>query len=211
MGVPVTSAIERAEWVRRGKRLEQLTIAWNCLEWVIAVGAGVAAGSVALVGFGIDSVIEVSSGIAVLWRLHGDHEPGREERALRIVGASFIALAIYVGFDAVSTLWLREAPERSLTGIVLAVLSLAVMPLLARAKRRVARGIGSAAMGADATQTELCAYLSGILLGGLVLNALFGFWWADPVSALVMVPIIAREGVEALRGKVCGCGDGGCH
>jgi divalent metal cation (Fe/Co/Zn/Cd) transporter len=202
---------ERAEWVQRGKRLEQLTIVWNCLEGLIAVGAGVAAGSVALVGFGIDSVIEVSSGIAVLWRLHGDHEPEREKRALRIVGASFIALAIYVGFDAVSTLWLREAPERSLPGIVLAVLSLAVMPLLARAKRRVARSIDSVAMGADAKQTELCAYLSGILLGGLVLNGAFGWWWADPVSALVMVPIIAREGVEALRGKACGCGDGGCH
>jgi divalent metal cation (Fe/Co/Zn/Cd) transporter len=143
--------------------------------------------------------------------LHGDHEPEREKRALRIVGASFIALAIYVGFDAVSTLWLREAPERSLPGIVLAVLSLAVMPLLARAKRRVARSIDSVAMGADAKQTELCAYLSGILLGGLVLNGAFGWWWADPVSALVMVPIIAREGVEALRGKACGCGDGGGH
>lgn len=194
--------------------MEQLTILWNSLEGLIAVGAGVAAGSVALVGFGIDSVIEVSSGVAVLWRLHGDHDARRraemEKRALRIVGASFIALAIYVGFDAISTLWLQEAPERSLTGIVLAVLSLAVMPLLARAKRRVARSIDSAAMTADAKQTELCAYLSAILLGGLLLNALFGIWWADPVSALVMVPIIGREGVEALRGKACGCGDGGC-
>jgi divalent metal cation (Fe/Co/Zn/Cd) transporter len=206
MGVPDSSAFDRAGWVRRGKRLEQLTILWNCLEGLIAVGAGVAAGSVALVGFGIDSVIEVSSGVAVLWRLHGDHEPEREKRALRMVGVSFIALAIYVGFDAVSTLWLREAPERSLTGIVLAVLSLAVMPLLARAKRRVAGRLGSAAMTADAKQTELCAYLSAILLGGLLMNALFGIWWADPVSALVMVPIIGREGVEALRGKGCGCG-----
>lgn len=186
--------------------MEQLTILWNCLEGLIAVGAGVAAGSVALVGFGVDSVIEVSSGIAVLWRLHGDHEPEREKRALRMVGVSFIALAIYVGFDAVRTLWLREAPERSLTGIVLAVLSLAVMPMLARAKRGVAGRLGSAAMTADAKQTELCAYLSAILLGGLLLNALFGMWWADPVSALVMVPIIGREGVEALRGKGCGCG-----
>ena len=186
--------------------MEQLTILWNCLEGLIAVGAGVAAGSVALVGCGVDSVIEVSSGVAVLWRLHGDHEPAREKRALRIVGASFIALAIYVGFDAVNTLWFREAPERSLTGIVLAVLSLAVMPMLARAKRGVAGRLGSAAMTADAKQTELCGYLSAILLGGLLLNALFGMWWADPVSALVMVPIIGREGVAALRGKGCGCG-----
>ena len=187
--------------VRRGRRLEYLTIIWNSLEGLIAIGAGLAAGSIALVGFGFDSVIEVSSGAIILWRLvSGEH---REKLALRLVGVSFLALAAYVAFDAAKSLWLREAPESSYIGIAVAAFSLIVMPLLARAKRAVAAELNSRAMHADSRQTDLCAYLSAILLGGLVLNAFFGWWWADPVAALIMVPIIVNEGIEALRGETC--------
>ena len=203
----------RAANVRRGRWLEYITIGWNSLEGLIAVGAGLTAGSIALVGFGIDSVIEVSSGAALLWRLHLD-APDRRERAeqitLKLVGASFLLLAAYVAFDAVKSLITREPPAASYVGIGLAALSLVVMPLLARAKRRVAASINSRAMQADSRQTDICAYLSAILLAGLALNALFGWWWADPVAALVMVPIIAKEGVEALRGETC-CDEGTCH
>jgi divalent metal cation (Fe/Co/Zn/Cd) transporter len=216
-GIPVMMvvAIDRARTVQNGKRLEYFTIFWNSLEAIIAIVSGFLAGSVALVGFGFDSLIEVTSGVALLWRLHTDHDDSRreerEKRALQIVGVSFLALSAYVAYDAIATLLSRETPEHSIPGIVIAVLSLVVMPLLARAKRKVARSIASAAMTADAKQTELCTYLSAILLGGLVLNAAFGFWWADPIAALIMVPIIAQEGVEAIQGKACGCGEGACH
>jgi divalent metal cation (Fe/Co/Zn/Cd) transporter len=193
--------IVRAENLRRGRRLEYLTIGWNSLEAVIAVGAGLFAGSVALVGFGFDSVIEVSSGAILLWRLSGSDE--RETLALRLVGLSFLALAAYVAFDAAKSLWFRESPEESYTGIALAALSLIVMPILARAKRRVAASLNSRALQADSRQTDICAYLSAILLAGLGLNALFGWWWADPFAALLMIPIIAKEGLEALRGEAC--------
>jgi divalent metal cation (Fe/Co/Zn/Cd) transporter len=195
----------RAVQVRTGRSLELLTIGWNTLEAVIAVASGLLAGSIALVGFGLDSVIEVSSGIALLWRLSLDADAKRRERieaiALKIVGASFLALAVYVAFDAIVALWRREPPEASYVGIALAALSLAVMPALARAKRRVASQIQSKALQADSRQTDICAYLSAILLGGLLLNALFGWWWSDPVAALVMAPIIAKEGREAWRGE----------
>ena len=203
----------RAALVRRGRLLEYLTISWNSLECLIAVGAGLAAGSIALVGFGFDSVIEVTSGAALLWRLHMD-TPERRERAektaLKPVGWSFMLLAAYVTFDAIKSLALREPPEASYVGIALAALSLVVMPVLARAKRKVAASINSRALEADSRQTDICAYLSAILLGGLLLNALLGWWWADPVAALVMVPIITKEGVEALRGETC-CDGGVCH
>jgi divalent metal cation (Fe/Co/Zn/Cd) transporter len=205
MDVVGTVDATRLAAMQRGRRLEYLTIAWNSAEAAVALVAGLLAGSIALVGFGLDSVIEVSSGAIVLWRLFADNERA-ERTALRVVGASFLALAAYVAFDSIKTLWLREAPERSLPGIVLAALSLIVMPLLARAKRRVAAGIGSRALHADSRQTDLCAYLSAILLGGLLLNALLGWWWADPVAGLVMTPIIANEGREALRGDA-GCAD----
>jgi divalent metal cation (Fe/Co/Zn/Cd) transporter len=166
------------------------------------------AGSIALVGFGVDSVIEVSSGAIILWRLFaGDH---REKLALKLVGISLIALALYVGFDAVKSLVLREPPEATYIGIGIAALSLVVMPLLARAKRSVATKLNSGAMMADSKQTDICAYLSAILLVGLLMNALFGWWWADPAAALIMIPIIAKEGIEALQGKTC-CGDSSCH
>ena len=198
------SATAINESVRRGRALEYLTIGWNALEAIVAIGAGLFAGSIALVGFGIDSVIESLSGSVILWRLRDDERgEARERLALKLVGISFLVLAAYVGFDAVKALITREPPESSYIGIALAALSLVVMPLLARAKRRVAAKIKSRAMQADSRQTDLCAYLSAILLGGLLLNALFGWWWADPVAALIMLPIIAREGVEALRGETC--------
>jgi len=187
--------------VRRGRLLSYLTIGWNSLEGIIAVAAGIVAGSIALVGFGVDSVIEVSSGVIILWRLAaGEH---REKLALRLVGVCFVALAGYVAFDAVKSLIYREAPEASYVGIAIAALSLVVMPWLAREKRKVAARLSSRAMHADSRQTDLCMYLSAILLGGLILNAVFGWWWADPVAALIMVPIIANEGIEALRGESC--------
>lgn len=193
--------------VRRGLRLEYFGLAWNSLESLIAIGAGLLAGSVALVGFGLDSVIEASSGGVLLWRLHADKDHARRERneklALKLVGVSFFLLAAYVAFDAAKSLLAQEAPEKSAIGIALAALSLVVMPLLARAKRRVAAQISSRALHADSRQTSLCAYLSAILLGGLLLNAALGWWWADPVAALLMAPIIANEGREAFRGQRC--------
>jgi divalent metal cation (Fe/Co/Zn/Cd) transporter len=199
--------MDRPALIRRGKLLEYATIGYNSIEGIIAVAAGVIAGSVALVGFGFDSVIEVISGATLLWRLYADvdekRREGVEQRALRIVGASFLLLAAYVVFDAGKSLLRREQPDESIVGIVIAAVSLVVMPLLVRAKRRVAAAIGSRALDADATQTALCTWLSAILLGGLLLNALVGWWWADPLAALVMVPIIVREGVEGLRGERC--------
>jgi len=197
----------RARVLKRGRRLEYFTIGYNSLEGLVAILAGLIAGSIALMSFGFDSLIEVTSGAALLWRLHADVDEAQRERvevrALRIVGICFLVLAVYVSYDSVKSLWRHEAPEKSLPGIILAIASLIIMPLLVRGKRRVARGLSSGAMMADAKQTELCTYLSAILLGGLLLNLLFGWWWADPVAALVMVPIIAKEGIEALRGETC--------
>lgn len=203
----IESEILRAANVRTGRNLEFLTIGWNILEAVIAVGAGLVAGSTAMVGFGLDSVIEVTSGLALVWRLSLDADMQRRERVeartLKVVGITFFALAAYVAYESISTLWNHEAASPSFVGIILAVLSLTVMPLLAKAKRRVAAQIGSRALKADSRQTDICAYLSAILLGGLLLNALFGIWWADPVAALIMVPIIAKEGRDAVKGEAC--------
>ena len=201
--------LDRISYIRRGLRLEYITLIWNSLEAIIAILSGILAGSIALVGFGCDSVIECASGTVLVWRLRSDAEEHRREsierRALQLVGASFLLLAAYVAYEAIATLLEHKAPERSLPGIILATASLLVMPLLARAKRNVAKSISSTALHADSRQTDLCAYLSAILLGGLLLNALLGWWWADPVVGLIMVLIIAREGIEALRGKNCGC------
>jgi len=201
----VAAATARLHLVRRGLRLTYATLAYNSLEGVIAIIAGLMAGSVALVGFGLDSVIEVTASAAAVWRLHADRDPVHralaERRALRLIGASFLALAGYVAYDAVSTLFHRHTPEKSTVGIILAVASLTIMPLLARSKRRVSAELQSGALAAEAAQTAVCAYLSAILLGGLVLNLLVNWWWADPLAALVMVPLIAREGVEGLRGR----------
>ena len=198
---------ERGLVVRHGRRLEYFTIGWNALEGLVAVVAGALAGSISLVGFGIDSFIEVTSGSVLLWRMSIDADVPRRERnerrALRIVGACFLLLAAYITYESALDLWSRRAPEHSIPGIILACVSLIVMPLLSRAKRKVGHALGSAAMHADAKQTEFCTYLSAILLAGLLLNTLFGLWWADPAAALIMVPIIAKEGVEGLQGKAC--------
>lgn len=208
MGAPPI-ALDRDAIARRGRRLEYFTIAWNIAEGMVAIIAGAIAGSISLVGFGIDSLIEVTSGAALLWRMRADADAERREaierRSLKIVGGCFVVLAAYIAYEAAETLWRRQAPERSLPGIAIAVLSLAAMPMLARAKRKVAAALNSAAMRADAKQTDFCVYLSAILLAGLLLNALLGWWWADPVAALVMAPIIANEGREALRGEQCDC------
>ncbi len=202
-----TPEIDRASAVRRGKRLEYATVSYNSLEGLVGIVAGLVAGSIALVGFGFDSVIEVTSGAVLLWRLHADVDPARREQvetvSLRIVGICFLILALYIAYDSARTLFLREGAERSLPGIALAISSLVVMPILARAKRRVARTIASDALAADAKQTELCMYLSAILLGGLVVNAAFGWWWADPAAGLLMIPIVVREGIHGLKGRPC--------
>ncbi|HKP12748.1 MAG TPA: cation transporter [Blastocatellia bacterium] len=207
-------ATDRAGLIKRGRRLEYFTVTYNSLEGLVAVVAGLFAGSIALVGFGFDSVIEVTSGFALLWRLHADMDERRREKVeaitLRIVGVCFLALAAYIAYDSIKSFVSHEPPEHSIPGIILAIASLIVMPLLSRAKRKVARAINSGAMAADAKQTELCTYLSAILLGGLVLNALLGWWWADPAAALVMLPIIVKEGLEALRGETC-CEHDQCH
>ena len=199
----------RAALVRRGLALNYLTIAYNVVEAVVALAAGVVAGSVALVGFGLDSVIEVTASGAAQWRLRSDLDMARRERAehttLRIIGWSFLALAAYVVFDSAKALLRREPPERSVVGLVLLALSAVVMPVLARAKRRVAREMSSRALDAEATQTSLCAYLSVIALAGVALNATLGWWWADPVAAIAMVPIIAKEGLEGVRVQPCDC------
>lgn len=201
------SVLDRQAVARRGKRLEYFTIGWNSLEGIVAVVVGALAGSISLVGFGIDSFIEVTSGGVLLWRMAVDADVRRRERneklSLRTVGICFLALAAYVGYESISDLVSRKAPEHSIPGIVLACVSLVVMPLLSRAKKKVGKALGSAAMHADARQTDFCVYLSVLLLVGLLLNAALGWWWADPVAALVMVPLIASEGVDAMKGKTC--------
>lgn len=194
----------RATLVRRGLWLNYITIGYNTMEAVVSIVAGVLAGSVALVGFGIDSAIEVTAAGAARWRLHADIRPDHRERveriSVRIIGWSFLALAAYVVGDSASTLWRGERPDTSIAGLAILVASVIVMPLLARAKHRVALEMGSRTLAADAMQTSLCAYLSIIGLTGVALNAVFGWWWADPIAALVMVPIIAKEGLEGVRG-----------
>jgi divalent metal cation (Fe/Co/Zn/Cd) transporter len=194
--------------VRRGQWLTWATIAYNSLEGLLSVGAGLFAGSIALVGFGLDSFIEVTASGAAVWRLHRDadvtHRERAERSALRVIGSSFLALAAYITIDALHSLLTRNEPRGSALGIVIALASLVVMPILARAKRAVARQLDSGALRAEARQTDFCMYLSGLLLIGLASNALFGWWWADPICALLMVPLVVWEGRETLRGRaVC--------
>jgi divalent metal cation (Fe/Co/Zn/Cd) transporter len=207
-----STVIMRAALSRRGRKLEYFTIAWNTLEGLVAIVAGAIAGSISLVGFGIDSFIEVTSGAALLWRMAVDsdiHERERnEKRALRVVGLCFIGLSVYIAYQSIADLLHERASEHSIPGIILPCVSLVVMPVLSRARRKVGTELGSAAMHADAKQTEFCVYLSAILLGGLVMNSLLGAWWADPIAALIMVPIIAKEGIEGLKGKAC---QDSCH
>lgn len=191
--------------MRRGLLLNYATIAYNCVEALVALVSGFLAGSVALVSFGFDSVIEVTASGAGQWRLRSDAGPVRRARvervSHRIIGWSFVALALYVLIDGAETLRRREHPRPAMTGLVLLCLSVIVMPLLARLKKRVAIELGSRAMVAESAQTSLCAWLSVIALAGVGLNAWLGWWWADPIAAIAMVPIIAREGVEGIRGE----------
>ncbi|HEX9106085.1 MAG TPA: cation transporter [Longimicrobiales bacterium] len=201
---------ERTTLVRRSALLNLLTLGYNVVEALVSLAAGLVAGSVALVGFGIDSGIEVTAGAAALWRLRSDADPERRERSerrtLRLIGGLFLLLAAYVTVDSGLALWTREAPERSIVGVIILALSVVIMPVLSRAKKKAARSLGSGALAAEATQTSLCAWLSAIALAGVGLNVLFGWWWADPVAALVMVPIIAREGIEGVQARDC-CDD----
>jgi divalent metal cation (Fe/Co/Zn/Cd) transporter len=192
----------RSSLLRRGVVLEGLTVGYNALEGVVAIAAGLAAGSVALTGFGIDSVIEVASGGLLWWRLRAELRssvvgPTAEARSARWAGILLLALALYIVVESARRLITRDRPEESLVGIVLMVLSLIVMPLLARAKLRMAQALDSRALRADAQETIVCAWLSLTTLIGLGLNAALGWWWADPVAALAMVPLIVREGLEA--------------
>ena len=200
-------AVTRQAFAKRGKRLEYLTIAWNILEGMVAVISGAVAGSVSLVGFGIDSFVEVTSASTLLWRMSVDADDQRREQnerlSLKIVGICFIALAMYVGYESTSDLVSRKRPEHSIPGIVLASASLVVMPLLSRAKKKIGSSLSSAAMRADAKQSDFCVYLSVILLIGLLLNAGLNWWWTDPVAALIMVPIIAKEGIDGIKAKTC--------
>ncbi|TAM81959.1 MAG: hypothetical protein EPN47_11200 [Acidobacteria bacterium] len=202
-----TQTATRRPQLQRGILLEYLTIGWNIIEGFVAVASGAVSGSIALVGFGVDSFIETFSGGILLWRLgaedRGHDAEKAERRALKLVGISFLLLAAYIAFDSAKSLLEREAPEQSIAGIAIAVLSLIVMPWLAHAKHRTAGHLSSAALHADSRQSSLCAWLSAILLNGLLLNALLGWWWADPVAALAMVPIIANEGRDALKGQAC--------
>src|SRR5215472_14383048 len=186
------ATIARDLLAHRGKRLEYFTIAWNTLEGLIGIAAGVAAGSISLVGFGIDSLVEVTSGATLLWRMSVDAHVEKRERnerlSLRIVGGCFLVLAVYVTYEGVSDLLRKSAPEHSIPGIALACVSLVVMPILSRVKKNIGKALDSAAMNADARQTDFCVYLSAILLTGLGLNAVLGWWWADPIAALIMVP-----------------------
>jgi len=205
--MPPSSQVDAASEALRGRaiRLEYFTVGWNIVEAVVALVAGGAASSIALIGFGLDSVIETVSGLTLLWRFkqRGREEERAESRAVRVVGVTFLALAAYVGYEAGLDLWLRRAPEFSLPGFILAAVSLIVMPVLGTAKRRLARVVGSRALAADGLETILCSYLSATLLAGLALNRWQGWWWADPVAGLAISGFMIHEGIEALRGESC--------
>jgi divalent metal cation (Fe/Co/Zn/Cd) transporter len=215
--VTTASAPLRADLVARGLQLEALTIGWNVLEAGLAIASGLAARSLALTGFGLDSAIEVIAAAALFVRLRAETRGGgraAERRALWVVGVTFFLLSAYIVVDAGATLWARRPPESSRLGVLVAAAALVVMPLLSRAKLRVGEAIGSAALVADAKCSMACAWLSVTVLAGLGLNVAFGWWWADPVAALCMVPFLVREGREALegaRGKETSCAcHGGC-
>jgi divalent metal cation (Fe/Co/Zn/Cd) transporter len=204
VSVPVQLGVGRGRLVRRGVWLAWFTIAWNSIEGIAGIASGIAAGSIALIGFGIDSYVEVFAGSVILWRLakdrHGEElSEAAERRAIRLIAATFLALAVGVGIESIRKLATGAEPETSWFGIGLALVSLVVMPLLARAKRRVGEQLGSRAVTADATETTLCVWLSAIVLVGLGVNALFGWWWADPIAGLGIVYVAGREGVEHWR------------
>lgn len=197
------SPADRQRLGRRARLLAAASVAYNTVEAVIALAAGVVAGSVALIGFGLDSVVEVSSGLVILWQFWHRVPADRERRALRLIALSFFALSAWVTWEAVQALVQRDAPEASPVGIGLALASLVVMPFLSRAQRRTGRALHSASVVADSNQTRLCAYMSAVLLAGLALNAAFGWWWADPVAALAIAAIAVKEGRQTWRGEGC--------
>ncbi len=202
---------ERNLLLRRGRILEVFTVLWTLIEALVGLALGLLAGSVALVGFGMDSVVEMGSGLVLLWRLqpHRDAASTQHAEAIarRLVGLSLVAVAAYVSYEALTVLLGHQRPSASPAGIILAVITIVAMPRLAHAKRQVARGLNSGALQADAYQATICSYLAVILLGGLLLNTVLGWWWADPVAALLMIPLIVREAVETFRGEGCGsCG-----
>lgn len=218
-------ATEKARLGRRAQLLAGASVTYNVIEAIIAIAAGIVAGSVALVGFGLDSVVEVSSGLIILWQFRHKLPEAREQQALRLMAFSFFALAGYVTFESVRALVSGRDPDPSPVGIGLAAASLMIMPFLSWAQRRTGKALGSNAVVADSTQTLLCTYLSAVLLVGLVLNATLGWSWADPIAGLVIAAVAVKEGREAWRGEGCcaptgtstsdaesdaGCADGCC-
>jgi divalent metal cation (Fe/Co/Zn/Cd) transporter len=201
---PSLLGTERRDALRRRVRLlVAATISYNVVEAAVAITAGTIASSTALVGFGLDSIVEVASATAVAWQFSSRDHEARERVALRIIAVSFFALAAYVGFESVQALAGGDEAEPSAPGIVLASLSLIVMPLLSRAQRRAGRALGSRSAVADSKQTLLCTYLSAVLLAGLLLNSALGWWWADPLAALVIAAVAVKEGRDAWRGEAC--------
>jgi divalent metal cation (Fe/Co/Zn/Cd) transporter len=200
---PGLTAAERIRLGWRAQLLAGASVTYNVVEAIIAVAAGVAAGSVALIGFGLDSVVEVSSGLIILWQFRHRLPESRERQALRLMAFSFFALATYVTVESVRALFFGGEPDPSPVGIGLAIASLVVMPFLSWAQRRTGRALGSHAVVADSTQTLLCTYLSAVLLVGLVLNATLGWSWADPIAALVISAVAVKEGRDAWQGKGC--------
>lgn len=203
--VDVLDPAERSRLGRRAQLLAAASVSYNAVEAVIAITAGLVAGSVALVGFGLDSIVEVSSGVIILWQFRHPLPESRERVALRLMAVSFFALAAYVGVESVRALASGHTPDPSPVGIALAAASLAIMPFLSWAQRRTGKALGSNAVVADSTQTLLCTYLSAVLLVGLLLNATLGWHWADPIAGLVIAAVAAREGRDAWRGEGC-CG-----
>jgi divalent metal cation (Fe/Co/Zn/Cd) transporter len=208
--LPVAPAVRPAEHerlVRRARRLAWAGLGWHVAEAAVAVAAGVVAGSVALVGFGADSLIEAAAGLVVLWLMTGGRSASdrAERRAQQLIAASFLLLAAYVGVEAVRDLLGGHHPQASWVGVGLAIVTLAVMPPLAGAKRRVGERLGSSATASESRQTMLCAYLSAGLLAGLLANAVAGWWWADPIVALGIGAVALREAREAWRGETCEC------
>ena len=200
-------AAERARLVRRAKLLAWLGIGWHGVEATVAVGAGLVAGSIALIGFVADSLIESVAGIVLLWRFAASRAASEsaERRAQKLIGASFYLLAAYIAFEAFRTLLVVDPPKASWVGIGLAVVTLLTMPPLAIAKARIGERLGSSATRSEGRQNMLCAYLSAVLLAGLGANALFGLWWADPLTALLIAGVAVKEGREAWQGETCGC------